>query len=103
VLREYAEILAGEVAAASSYTAHRYPVTLSGILVSGTAMEIPGLADSMRAKLPIPPETFRVVRPTALMERHVADAGASICEMRSSDAGLTSACGLALYPKEAAA
>jgi Tfp pilus assembly PilM family ATPase len=104
VLREYAETLADEVATASSYTAHRYPVTLAGVLLSGAAMDIPGLVEAMRARLPVPADAIRIVRPTLLMDREPESMNASVvCEMRSSDAGLTSACGLAMYPKEAAA
>jgi len=103
VLREYAELFATEVATASSYTAHRYPVPLAGLFVCGAALEAPGLLDAIRARLPLPPESMRVLRPTGLARVGDDHKPAGPCDLRFHDAGLTSACGLALYPMEAAA
>ncbi len=102
VLREHADTLATEIAAASSYTAHRYPVPLVGMFLCGAALEATGFLEAIRARLPIQPEAMRVLRPMGLA-RTDPEREASARDLDCHDAGLTTACGLALYPSEAAA
>lgn len=97
-LDDYAQWLADEIGQAVAYSAHRYAAPLAQIALTGEAMEVGGLASAVTSRLGDCGSLVRVVGPASLV-----DVPAETIPSWATDHGLTTACGLALYPREVAA